>query len=122
LSFNLAFARPLRIVGLVQRSLATKLIAVLLLLALIAGGDRFAAMAMDMDGMQMSDMQKPDMNCQSCDGMMADTSCDAVCTALPAIDSTLSALTNRRVHERWMMHADSGAATSVRPDTTPPRA
>jgi hypothetical protein len=105
----------------VQRSLATKLIAVLLLLALIAGGDRFAAMTMDMDGMQMSDMQKPDMTCQSCDGMMAEMSCDAVCTALPAIDGTLFALTNRRAHERWMMRADSGTAASVKPDTSPPR-
>jgi hypothetical protein len=106
----------------VQRSLATKLVSVLLLLALIAGGDRFAAMAMDMDGMQMSDMQKPDMNCQACDGMMADTSCDAVCAALPAIDGNLIALAHIPAHGCWMMHADSGTACSVRPDTSPPRA
>ena len=118
----LRFTTALRIVDLVQRSLAAKLIAVLVLLALVAGGHRFAAMTMSMDAMQMSDMQNPDMNCQACDGTMTDTPCDAVCMALPAIDGELVALANIRAHERWMMHADSGAASSVRPDTSPPRA
>jgi hypothetical protein len=106
----------------VQRSLARKLIALLLLLALIAGGGRFAAMAMDMDGAQMTHMQKPDMSCKACGGAMMAASCDAACTALPAIDVAVLGLSDVRIYDHWMTRSDSGATCSIRPDTSPPRA
>jgi hypothetical protein len=111
-----------RIVDRVQRSLARKLIALLLLLALVAGEDHFAAMAMDMDDAHMSDMQKPDMSCKGCDRAMTAAPCDAVCAALPAIETASLELPASGFHERWMMRSDASATFSIKPDTSPPRA
>ncbi|WP_162917587.1 hypothetical protein [Dongia deserti] len=107
-----------------QRSLAKQLIALLLLLALVAGGDRFAVMTMSsgMDGMHMSDIQKPDTSCKACGGMTADMPCDAVCAALPAIDASPVGLADVRVHDHWMTRSEPSADYSIRPDTSPPRA
>lgn len=108
-----------------QRSLARKLIALFVLLALIAGGDRFGTMALAMDaaGTQMSDMQKPDMSCKACGGSMAVAPCDAVCAVLPAIDDVaIVGLPEVGRHQRWMTRFDSCATHAIRPDTSPPRA
>jgi hypothetical protein len=114
-----------RIVGTVQRSLARTLIALLVLLALIAGNDRFAAMAMSIDqggAAHMADMQEQDMGCKACDGMMAAAPCDALCAGLPAIDVVIVGLSETGFHERWLLRSDIGATCSIRPDTSPPRA
>ena len=105
-----------------QRSLARKLIALFLLLALIAGGDRVAAMALDADGPQMSDMHKPDISCKACDGAVSRAPCDAACLALPAIEAGFVSVPASRIHERWMMRSNTGATFSIKPDTSPPRA
>lgn len=105
-----------------ERSLARKLIALFLLLALIAGGDRFAAMALSMDSLQMSDVRKPDIGCKACDGAMSAAPCDAACLALPAIEGGFVDAPARRSHERWMLRSDAGATFSIKPDTSPPRA
>jgi hypothetical protein len=113
------------IVGAVQRTLVRKLIALLVLLTLVAGGGRFAAMAMTMDergAAHMADMQTPDTDCKSCGGVMAAAPCDAVCTALPAIEAAIIGLSDMGFHERWLARSDAGATCSVRPDTSPPRA
>jgi hypothetical protein len=106
----------------VQRSLARKLVALLVLLALIASGDRFAmVMAMEQSGTQMTDMQKPDMSCKACGAMMAAAPCDALCAALPAIDAAFIDLSDVGVRERWAAHSESGATHFISPDTSPPR-
>jgi hypothetical protein len=107
----------------VQRSLARKLVALLVLLALIAGGDRFAmAATMEQGGSQMTDMQKPGMSCKACGATMAAAPCDAVCAALPAVDAALIVLPGAGFGERWTTRSESGATCSIRPDTSPPRA
>lgn len=108
-----------------QRSLARKLVGLLLLLALVAGGDRFAAATMIMEqggGAHMADMQKPDMSCKACGGTMAAAPCDAVCAALPAIDVALAGLSASGFDEGWMTRSDAGPTFSIRPETSPPRA
>jgi hypothetical protein len=112
-----------RIVGFVQRSLARKLVALLILLALIAGGDRFAmAMTMEQRDAPMSDMQKPDMSCKACGATMAGAPCDAACSALPAIAAAIDGVPDARGHERWPTRSESIASLSVKPNTSPPRA
>jgi hypothetical protein len=108
----------------VQRSLARKLIPLLLLLALVAGGNHFAAATtiMEQSGAHMADMQKPDMSCKACGGAMSAAPCDAVCAALPAIEVALVGLSALGFHEGWMMRSEAGATFSIRPDTSPPRA
>jgi hypothetical protein len=101
------------------------MIALLLLLALVAGGDRFAmpmSMGMGMGGMQMSDMQNPDAPCKSCDGMKAAMTCDAMCVALPAIAVSSLALSGVRVSEDWTTRSDAATDSSIAPDPSPPRA
>lgn len=115
-------AASVRIVGIVQRPLARQLFALLLLLALVAGGDRFAAIGMDMGGVQMSDMQQSDQDCKACGGTMSTAPCDVVCGALPAIDIAMVGLPSPGAHERWTARSESGAGFSIRPDTSPPRA
>lgn len=93
------------------------------MLALAAGGGRFAAMAMSLDeaGAQMSDMQKLDMTCKACGGAVASAPCDAVCVAPPAVGVAALGLSYVGFHEGWMIRPESGAAHSIRPDTSPPR-
>ena len=106
-----------------QRSLARKLVALLILLALIAGGDRFAvAMTMEQRDAPMSDMQKPDMGCKACGATTAAAPCDAACVALPAIAAAIDGVPDARGHERWLTRSELIASLSVKPDTSPPRA
>jgi hypothetical protein len=106
-----------RIVGIVRRHL-TQLLALLLLLALIAGGESTMAMSMDMADMQMSDM---DQGCKGC-GAPTAAPCDVVCVALPALDVAVFRINELSVHERWATRSESGAGVFIRPDTSPPRA
>ncbi len=98
------------------------LIAVLLLLALVAGGGHNAATAMDMTCAHASDMQKPDMSCKGCDGAMTAAPCEAVCAALPAIDTAVLELPASGFHDSWMMRSDASETFFIKPDTSPPRA
>lgn len=109
---------------IVQRSVARTLVVLLVMLALAAGGGRFAAMAMSLDeaGAQMGDMQQPDMTCKACGGAVTSAPCDAVCVASPATGVAALGLSYVGLHERWMIRSESGAAHSIRPDTSPPRA
>jgi hypothetical protein len=108
----------MRIVGIVLRHLAKRLLALLLMLALIAGGESTMAMGMDMEGMQMSDM---DQSCKACGAPIA-SPCDVVCVALPALDVADFRVDELSMHERWVSRSESGAGVFVRPDTSPPRA
>lgn len=110
----------MRIVGIVLRHLARRLLALLLLLALIAGGPNPGAMAMSMD---MGNMQTGDMDqgCKACDAPIA-APCDVVCAALPAIDVATFSIDELTLHERWGNRAECGASVFIRPDTSPPRA
>jgi hypothetical protein len=108
----------------VLRLTARKLLSLLLLVALIAGGEGFASMAMPMPagGQQMAGMQQPDMSCKACGGTtMPASPCDALCAALPAIDAVVAAPSSVGLHERWIVRADVGATHFVTPDTSPPR-
>jgi hypothetical protein len=109
-----------RIVGIVLRHFARRLLALLLLLALIAGGESSGAMAMSMDmgEMQMGDM---DQGCKACGASIA-APCDIVCAALPALDVAAFCVDAPGLHERWSNRSESGIGIFIRPDTSPPRA
>jgi hypothetical protein len=102
----------------VLRNLARRLLALLLLLALIAGGQGTMTMSVDMGAMQMGDM---DQGCKACGAPVA-APCDVVCAALPAIDVAAFSVDELGRHERWSNRAESGAGVFIRPDTSPPRA
>lgn len=110
----------MRIVGIVLRHLARRLLALLLLLALITGGQSSGAMAMSMDmgQMQTSDM---DQGCEACGASIA-APCDIVCAALPALDVAAFSVDALSLHERWSNRSESGVGVFIRPDTSPPRA
>ena len=108
----------MRIVGTVLRHLATRLLALTLMLAPIAGEESTMAMSMDMEGMQMSDM---DQSCKAC-GAPIESTCDVVCVALPALNVADFRVDELSIHERWVSRSESGAGVFVRPDTSPPRA
>ena len=110
----------MRIVGIVLRHLARRLLALLLLLALIAGGQSSGAMAMNMDmaKMQMSDM---DQGCKACGAPIA-APCDIACAALPALDVAAFRVEAPGLQERWSNCSESGISIIIRPDTSPPRA
>lgn len=107
----------MRIVEIVRRHLTRQLLALILLLALIAGGQNNMAMSMDMAGMRMSDM---DQDCKACGAPIAE-SCDVVCAALPALGVAVFHVIELGVHERWVSRSESGASVFIRPDTSPPR-
>ena len=108
----------MRIVGTVSRTLARRLLALLLLLALIAGGQGTMAMSMDLAGMGTGDM---DQGCKACGAPVA-APCDVVCAALPALDVTAFLVDELSVHERWLTRSESGGGVFIRPDPSPPRA
>jgi hypothetical protein len=121
----LRIAVPVRIVRFVLRLTAKKLLSLLLLMALIAGGEGFASMAMPMPagGPQMANMQKADVSCKACGGAtMPASPCDTLCAALPAIDAAIPAPSGAGSHERWIVRSDDGATHFISPDTSPPRA
>lgn len=112
------------------RRLAKRLLALLLLLALIAGGQSPSAMAMSMDAMSMDamsmdtgKMQTGDMDqgCKACDAPVA-APCDIVCAAPPALDVAAFRVGAPGLHERWSNRSRSGISIAIRPDTSPPRA
>lgn len=107
------------------RRLAKRLLALLLLLALIAGGQSPGAMAMSMDAMSMDTgkMQTGDMDqgCKACDAPVA-APCDIVCAAPPALDVAAFRVGAPGLHERWSNRSRSGISIAIRPDTSPPRA
>jgi len=104
----------------VLRNLARHLLAVLLLLALITGGQDSSAMAigMDMGKMQMGDM---DQGCKACGAPIA-APCDVACAALPALDAAAFCVDKFIVHERWSSCSETGVSVFIRPDPSPPRA
>jgi len=115
----------MRIVGFVQASVARKLVSLLLLLALIVGGERFASMAMPMIAASPHaiDMQQPDMSCKACGtSRMATAPCDASCMALPAIDTAAVDTSGTGSHRHWMLRPETGPSLLISPDTSPPRA
>jgi hypothetical protein len=114
---TLRWAASTRIVKIVLHHLARRLLALLLLLALIAGGQSTMAMSMDMDAMQMSDM---DQGCKACGAPVA-APCDIVCTAHPALDVADFRVDEPSVHEHWASRSESGASVFIRPDISPPR-
>lgn len=110
----------MRIVGTVLRHLARRMLALLLLLALMAGGQNPSAMAMSMDmgKMQMGDL---DQGCKACGAPIA-APCDTICATLPAIDVAAFNVDEPSLQERWSNRSESGISVFIRPDTSPPRA
>jgi hypothetical protein len=108
----------------VLRHLARRLLALLLLLALIAGGQSSGVMAMSMDAMSMDmgKMQTGDMDqgCKACGAPIA-APCDIVCAALPALDVAAFRVEAPGLQERWSNRSESGISIFIRPDTSPPR-
>lgn len=115
----------MRIVGIVLRHLARRLLALLLLLALTAGGQSSGAMAMSMEAMSMDmgKMQTGDMDqgCKACDAPIA-APCDILCAALPALDVAAFRVEAPGLQERWSNRSESGVGVFIKPDTSPPRA
>jgi hypothetical protein len=112
------------IVRYVQRWTARKLISLLLLAALFAGGESLASMAMPMDagGMHMASMQKPDMDCKACGAAgMAAALCDTMCAALAAIDPLAVNGPESGLRARWVLQPEIGRSRLTTPDTSPPR-
>lgn len=122
---NLAGREPFDHSSIVQRSTARRLISLLLLAALFAGGESFASTAMPMDvgGAHMADIQKSGMDCKACGAAnMATAPCDAMCAALPAIDPLVIGDSISGVRERWAIQPEIGRSHLITPDTSPPRA
>ncbi|HEV8392412.1 MAG TPA: hypothetical protein VGQ35_21335 [Dongiaceae bacterium] len=109
----------------VQASIARKLISLLLLAVLIAGGESLASMPTPLSAGSppAMDMQKSDMSCKACGlSKMAAVSCDAQCAAVPAIATAVIDLSRMGSHEPWIIRSDGGATLSIGPDPAPPRA
>ena len=105
-----------------MRWLVRKLVHLLLLLALIAGGQASALMAAPMmTGNEQAGQQMP-VDCKACGKMdMTAGPCDAACIALPAIEAPTVAIAGTTSRHAWSLQADFGPTHLIRPDTSPPR-
>ena len=115
----------LRIVKLVRHLALRKMVHLLLLLALLAGGQVSATMVMPVpqDGSPTVAAEMPEMNCKACTATDAASGpCDILCVALTAIIPGGPDLADAGSHQDWAWQPRSGHTHSISPDTSPPRA